>query len=290
MTAEQPQVFLIIGNAHGGSTITNIVVGQHDKVFSAGTMKGFPDNGQLVPDNTCSCGDEALACPFWSRVRESTEGAQSLLSRDHVLFSSILKDSRAEYVVDIDHGFVRLMELAGNPDLNVRVLYVNRSLWGVIHSQVKKSVERGEFKTPVFDFVKLCLKIGRSWAFKPRVFPKFCDSHGISHITVDYEQLCADPEAELNRVGNLSGLDYSEVGARIARERLLTMPEHLIRGNQKLRRENVIMLRFDDSYRKKRLYGARILAALGAAFGTLEARLLMSRKLRQMNERMESIS
>lgn len=290
MTPEQPQVCLIIGNAHGGSTITDIVVGQHDKVFSAGTMRAFPDNGQLVPDNTCSCGEEALVCPFWSRVRKSTEGVQSLRSRDQALFSSILDASSAECVVDVDHGFGRLVELAGNSALNVRVLYVNRSLWGIIHSQVRKSIERGEFRTPVVDFVKLCLKVGRGWAVKPRVLPRFCNSRGIQHTAVDYERLCADPETELNRVGELLGLDYSEVRERIARDRELTMPAHLIRGNQKLRRNKTITLRLDDSWHQKPQYGARLLAALGAAFGMLEAFLLMARKLRRMNERMERIS
>ncbi len=287
MKAGHIKVFLIIGNAHGGSTITNIVVGQHNKVFSAGTMRGFPDNGQLVADNHCSCGQEALACPFWSRVRQSTEGIYSLLSRDQLLISCIHQASSAEYVVDVDHGVVRLVELAANPGLDVRVLYVNRSLLGVIHSQVRKSVERDEFKMPVLDFVKLCLKIGRGWALRPHVCTQFCDLHDIPHTSLDYEKLCADPANELTPVGDFLGLDYSEVGARIARDRQLTMPEHLIRGNQKLRRAATITLRLDDSWHNKRQYGARILGALGAALGILEVRWLMSRKLRRMNEQME---
>lgn len=290
MMTGKPRVGLIIGNAHGGSTITNIVIGQHDKVFSAGAMRGFPGNGQLASDNTCSCGEAAPACPFWSRVKQGTEGIQSLRARDQALFSSILETSSAECVVDVDHGLGRLIELTANPGVNMRVLYVNRSLRGVIHSQVRKSIERGEFKTPVVDFLKLCLKVGRGWASKPRVLPRFCDLHGIAHIAVDYERLCADPETELNRIGRLLGLDYSEVGTRIARDRLLTMPEHLIRGNQKLRRNKTITLRLDESWHNKRGYASVLFAALGAAFGMLEARLLMARKLRRMNKRIERIS
>lgn len=281
---------LIISNAHGGSTVTNIAIGQHNSVFSAGTLKGFPDNSQLSPSNSCSCGAEGPTCSFWGRVASNVDLTQSLHDRDSALFSSILRESQCQVVVDVDHGLTRLVELLGNSALDVRVLYANRSLRGVIHSQVRKSVERGEFKRPVIDYIMLCLKVGRAWAIRPRISSRFCDLRGVRHIMIDYETLCREPEVELNLVGKLLDLDYAHVSDRISRERVLKMPSHLIRGNRKLRQNQTISLHLDDSWRSRRQYDARFFGALGAAFGLLEARLLMSQKLRKMGQQVGRIS
>ena len=281
---EVAKVCLVVGNAHGGSTITNLILGQHPDVFSAGSLRGFPDNGQLVAGNVCACGEPAVRCGFWSQVKDRLDQVQQIIDREHELYRLILEHSSRKIVVDVDHGLTRLRELLGNSRIDLHVVYVHRSLAGLIHSQVRKARERGELRRPIVDFVKLCIRVGRGWAFKKFVVPNFCESQSLPFYLVNYEKLCSAPDLELYRIGEVLGVDYSEVGARISQDRLLAMPEHLIRGNRKLRQNKEIQLRIDDSWKSSRQYVARFLAIMGATLGAISARLSMAKTLRQMTK------
>lgn len=285
---DEARVCLVVGNAHGGSTITNIMIGQHPEVFSAGSLRGFPHNGQLVAGNTCSCGEPASRCGLWSRVKDRVERVEDLGNRYRELYSSILEASAQKLVVDVDHGLTRLRELAGSPGLDLRIVYVRRSLAGLIHSQVRKSRERGELEKPVVDFIKLCLRVGRGWASKPVHVASFCDAQSIPYRFVNYEKLCSAPKLELHRIGDLLGLDYSQVGLRIRQDGVLTMPAHLIRGNRKLRQNKEIQLRVDDSWKSSRQYLAVFFALLGAAVGSLNVRNSMFKHSRQITRKFGS--
>lgn len=281
---EVAKVCLIVGNAHGGSTITNIILGQHPDVFSAGSLRGFPDNGQLVAGNVCACGDPAVRCGFWSQVKAKSDQVQQVIDREHELYRLILEHSSRKIVVDVDHGLTRLRELLGNSRIDLRVVYVHRSLAGLIHSQVRKSRERGELRKPIVDFVKLCIRVGRRWAFKKFVVPNFCESQSLPFYLVNYEKLCEAPDVQLRGIGEVLGVDYSEVGARISRNRVLLMPEHLIRGNRKLRQNTEVQLRLDDSWRSSRQYVARSLALVGAGIGSVSARLSKEKTFRRITK------
>lgn len=267
MRKKIPNVCLIIGNAHGGTTITNILIGQHPDVESVGSLRGFPENGQIVHDNFCSCGESAKTCSYWVKIVDHIDKDQSLFVLDRELFKKISEVSNTRYSIDVDHGFRRLIELALNQDIALKVVYVNRSIRGVLYSQIRKFKSKKESNWPIRYFVHMCLKVGLEWSMKKTIVKYYCESKDIDYLILDYSDLCFNPKNQLLKIGDLLNIDYNTIADRLEVDRQLKIPDHLIRGNQNLRRKDIITLRFDDSYLNKNNFTGRFLTFIGMTVG-----------------------
>ncbi|HET9888800.1 MAG TPA: hypothetical protein VFR10_14920, partial [bacterium] len=78
-------VIYILGYGRSGSTILDIVLGSDPEIQSVGELDLLSREWET---RSCSCGLSYSACPFWSRVRASTEsalGAHSMRERESIL-------------------------------------------------------------------------------------------------------------------------------------------------------------------------------------------------------------
>ena len=101
------KVVLVAGAAHGGTTITSIILGQHPEIFVTGKLRGFPRGDFFDPDNICSCGAAGGACPFWNRVRARYGDFEGMSERDQLsgLYAVISELSESQFVGDVTHNF-----------------------------------------------------------------------------------------------------------------------------------------------------------------------------------------
>lgn len=285
MKTNNPIVLIIIGSAHGGSTISNMVIGQHPEVFSVGTMQGFPDNGQLDEDNYCSCGVRAAECKFWRKVLQEVQDVPSGKEKESALFRSIHYHGGRKVVVDVAHGASRLTQLIDVPGIDLKVLYTLRPRRGVVFSNIRKGWERDEFARPWRDPIESALRIGRGWWLNQRMAEEFCRTRSVQFETMSYDELCRGPQSALDKPGQLLGLDYSGIGDQVAQGQPLTPPPHLIRGNRNLRFKTDIRLRRDEGYLQYKAPIQRVFAGLGTMGARMEYLVLGGRRLRRMIEK-----
>lgn len=277
------EVLYVVGSGHTGSTLMNIVLGQHPEITSHGELVYLARDG-WVSNKRCSCGTPANDCPFWSEVRrrwlervgadgvEVYVGLQDdferhrswprlLLQRykpskrfraysEHTraLFKTLQEVSGRPIVVDSSKEPPRAFALTMIPGLDLRLMHLMRDGRGVARSHDKKG--NSIWRTALFWIVANLA----SEQLLRRLGPG-------KSVRVRYEDLVADPGEELNRIGAVVGVDLTRVAAALSNGDDFKVG-HTIAGNR-LRHSKSVRLRPDEgswrdnlSIKKQRLFWA----------------------------------
>jgi hypothetical protein len=242
-------VLLVVGAAHGGTTIAAMLLAQHPEVFCAGELTDFPNGEQFAADNVCSCGVPARSCGFWRSVRDAS-GAEVGDRPPEIreVYTQIARLSGCRAIVDVSHGTSRARSLGSMDGLDLRVIKVVRPVEAVVDSQIRRSKERRHSRQHLFSRLMVACRAAFAWGMiENTVKPEMLDC---PVIEVSYDRLCADPAGELIRIGDEIGIDYECVASQLAsRPRELVRPCHMVRGNRKLRGKESVVLKRDDRYR-----------------------------------------
>jgi hypothetical protein len=62
------QIIYIMGSGHSGSTLLDIILGNHPDVVSVGELT-YLVRDAWIDNKRCACGTTGNECPFWSAVR-----------------------------------------------------------------------------------------------------------------------------------------------------------------------------------------------------------------------------
>jgi len=251
MTEQRPraQVVLLAGLPHGGTTITNILLGQHPAVFSAGNLGNFPHK-QL--HHFCSCGAPASECPFWLHIRNrfaAFAGREESRRMAH-LYETICQQSGSRYLVDVCLDTQRVHQLLRNPHVDFRLIHLIRDGKAVVHSRLRLDYEIGQLFGFGWKHLDRTLRTTYKWRRHVASLTKTGKNLGSKFLQIRYEDICHDISKSLDRIGTFLDLDYSQVKADLIRGRPLLQVPHLIRGKPALRRKRVreIVLTHDTRY------------------------------------------
>lgn len=258
METQGPKILYVIGTGHSGSTLLDVMLGAHSKVFGAGEMASVSFDG--IGKEICSCDKKALECSFWGRVLKEDydipglgiernvldsflgiskfrfrEGKSSVSVRKYLdinrdLYRKIFEVSGSEVVVDSSKEIDRAELLSRNNEFEILLVHLIRDGRGVMWSYKRKY---GKRLLGVFLWVFTNLK---AEIVKRR-------NSNVKSIRVRYEDLVEDPERELGRILDLVGLsfEFSMLGPQNER--------HQIRGNR-MRFSGVSEIKKDVSWKK----------------------------------------
>lgn len=251
----KPTLCLIIANPHGGSTISNLIIGQHKKTFSAGIKSGFPNKGQFDDDNYCSCGLKAKDCQFWTSLytnylKRESNGINYIINMEK-LYIEIIDQTGCSTIIDTDHSdkLIRLYSKFGS--INLKVIFIDRELEAVAYSRLKRDRKSFPDRNVLRIYSYLSPLIKR-WKNLPHEIHNACNELNIPLLRVNYESLCLDSKNELAKVGEFLQLNYDGVARAIENKDKLVKPEHLLKGNRALRNniDKGITLKYDSAFNK----------------------------------------
>ncbi|QIN77682.1 hypothetical protein GBA65_03210 [Rubrobacter marinus] len=229
------KVLYVLGDGRSGSTVLDIVLGNHPGVESVGEVRKVPTRGWEA-GNPCSCGRPMGECPFWSEVHEewvrrvgsddlkgfrklqgiyeSRGGILRLLAErarpserfrryarlNGALFGAIRAVSGKSVVVDSSKVPARALALSSVPGVELHLVHLIRDARGVAAS--RKKSDTGVASTPAWRSSMRWTEANllSEWV-RRRVDP--------AGLRVRYEDLAADPRRELGRIGTSVGLDLS---------------------------------------------------------------------------------
>ena len=263
----EPRILYVVGCGHSGSTLLDMLVSTHSRIFSAGEAKMF----RRSPETVCTCGAERwYSCPFWKRVDERMRadgepglGHESIEHGDPEVFSAynrrffraISAESGCDVVLDSSKDFSRLKSFL-NSDLHVEVIHLIRDPRGVVFSGLRKGRPiRGVSKK----YVRTHVSAARALLDVP-------------HIEVRYEDLAREPEREVARILEHLGLEFEP--DQLAGWRRIE--RHNFGGNR-MRLDDTETIRLDEAWRTEfsawqrfsiwmRTLPARARSRLGLAF------------------------
>lgn len=289
---DRPSVVYISGYGRSGTTVLDIALGQHPRIFGAGELTALTRH-VWVNNEYCACGCQVRDCPSWSRIIDLWVGdrdrevflrryralqgrVEGLLNAMPVfrragasaraleaygkdtarLFAAIAAVSGRDIIVDSSKMPGRAFALAAVPGIAVHVLHVVRDGRGVAWSLLKR-YDRD-------------VKAGLQREVKPRSLVRTATRWGLvnlatealgSHlepgrfVRVRYEDFTADPPGVLGRIGRSLGIDLGPIGADLQRGQP-AKPAHQIAGNR-LRMQGSINLVRDETWRSDMPAGKR---------------------------------
>ena len=176
------QTIFILSAAHSGSTLLDLMIGSHPECFSLGE---FCHVEQIIRGSrTCSiCGE---MCDFWSRFRERVDPPEyhqcaSECAGDKILIDSSKQlDWQKRSIANIDRFLV---------------IDLRRICYGALLYKLSKG--DGIRRKDVEKWVRTRKEI---------------DNHvrwlGANALSVNYEDLCEDPETVLNRICKFISIDF----------------------------------------------------------------------------------
>jgi hypothetical protein len=246
----KPKVALIAGAAHGGTTIPNLMLGQHPAVFATGKLRDFPHGDIFSEDNVCSCGEAAAACPFWSEVRKRFARYEHETDQVKIpaLFRLISELSGRQFIGDVTHntGYAEL--LLGIRDIDLYLIHVVREGRGVVYSGLRRDYRAGLLEHYGYSHLRKVAKLSRRWSEQIAQLSRLERQLGPKAVRLQYEELCSDPRAALRPLGACLGLDFDAIGEALGSGQPFQRMPHLLRGNIKLRTSDRIVLRQDRTY------------------------------------------
>lgn len=261
---ETTRVIYLLGTSYSGSTLLGYLLGAFPEVFNAGELKQF----NRIPDlreRTCACGATVADCPFWSdvdfqayRIYNKPIRTQKLLgafrliapgtdlSKPHppktedveflqLLYRKMRVDGYGNrYLLDASKSIYRLLHLLQYPELDLRIIYIERGIQGNVSSFIK--AEEG--------FWRGLLTYKANHFLIPRLLRR--TQHPNIHIR--YDRLCAKPDEEFDRLGRFLNLDTSGLVEKV-RQRTY----HVFTGSQSQRQFQTGFegLQLDESWKKR---------------------------------------
>jgi hypothetical protein len=274
------KVVILGGTSFCGSTPLAIMLDSHRAIVSSGEMQFRQDPGS----HHCSCGATIADCRFWREVAAemSREGSDFAIGRDSLLFElggnpltrlllvrslrSNALDTLRDSVLHRRWACGRRLELVGRHNqafISGILAITGKSLFvdGSKDPLRYRYIERYTDLQPLFlhlvrdapGFVNSCIKNvqrnvkssitlwNRMATNCTRVYDSLPEER---RLRVRYEDLCADPERELNRIASWAGVERFPWPVDFA------SAEHHIMGNR-MRHEPLANIALDESWRKQ---------------------------------------
>ena len=274
------RVLYILGCGRSGSTILDTVLGNHPDVTSAGEATRVAHDA-WVGEARCACGQPGSVCEFWNDVRQrwtdrvgqidiarfvkiTREVETGRFWRHHLLeeaqrqnpllldygrltgglLAAIRDASQKTWIVDSSKGSTRALALAMIPGVQLRVVHLVRDCRGVAWSR-KKQFKRDDKSGVLRDDPGM--KVWRTAMVWNSGNMRCCsvrrqlpEEHS---IRVRYEDFVSDPRGEIERIGQLTGLDLDELAQRVTSGGVMSVG-HTVSGNR-LRMLRSVRLRPD---------------------------------------------
>ena len=274
-----------MGAGHSGSTILDIVLGNHPEVVAVGELYKLPRSGWVRSDDRrCACGQPIHRCPFWTEVhdrwidRVGLDGVGAYIglqdrfersrsvwprllserfhpSSDFTLYGSmtdalyrtVLDVSGKRVVVDSSKPPVRNYALLLNDRLDVRVVHLIRDGRGVAWSRSKSRARDVEGGAPRDRVGTSPRRSSVDWLVANLESEWVARTRGAGRITsLRYESFVEDPQDALRTVAALVGEDLAPLGRALAEGRPMDVGHNV--GGNRLRMSKNIVLRADYAW------------------------------------------
>lgn len=216
---DKPLILYIVGSGHSGSTLLDVLLSSHERVFGLGEVekigaKFFLERG------TCACGERFRNCTFWKplwnklqryskkRIRHIRRSRTDfLLNRPRYYFRTqsnelatvdeyrlsnkmvieyVKKTTGAEVLIDSTKSLDRLEFLQNTNEYEVKALHLVREGLGVVWSNYKKT---GKY----WPFMK-------QWAFENIKVEIAKKRSEYKYLTVFYSDLVERPDETLEQI------------------------------------------------------------------------------------------
>jgi hypothetical protein len=263
----KPKILYILGSGRSGSTILDMLLGNHENIESFGEIANLAAAGWMN-NEYCSSGDKVNESPFWNSIksdflkRANDEDAivklsainkqvnkkknilnhfffgkipagikEEFLFFNECLFEALFNETGKDIIVDSSKMPLRGELLACSKKFDVYFIHLIRDGRKVLESlqvELKASLEKG-VQTTIKK--RNLFKVAFFWHVMNICAEKVCAKHKQKSIAIKYEDFLKDPSYELKRIGNLLNLNVQSI-IEIAVMKKVIKPFYTVAGNR----------------------------------------------------------
>ena len=233
----------IAGSSHSGSTLLDLLLGSHPAIESVGEAKKIPAVAARIragENPLCTCREPVVTCAFWRQVMPADPAElQKNAAANAALFRSALTSGGKQIALDSSKTSGRAEMLARSELFDLTLVHLVRDSRAIAYSNRRKQSRAPAEQQGAYRLVPSV----RGWRkLNLRTRRLFRDRPGVRYVPIRYEDLTADPRAELQRVLEAVGLPWEESMLRYREH-----THHNIEGNR-MRMETGSAIRADNEY------------------------------------------
>ncbi len=284
-TEKEPiRVIYIVGCGRSGSTVLDMMLGNHADVTGVGELCMI--RGAFRNKRYCSCQHDVLECDFWSAVGEDWNSRPAMsvgdydrlqkkyerfracggiswtaylknravpsaefrrfLDQTYELYSSISKASGNKIIVDSSKAPLRAALLAQTPGIDLRLVHLVRDSRGVAWSRMKSLKSNAQAGVFRDSSGKGVSYSSLYWMLVNGISDWNRRSNLNRSMLLRYEDLVTKPGEAVERISELSDTDFTPVIGKIERGESIGTG-HIFSGNR-LRMESQIRLKPDTEW------------------------------------------
>jgi hypothetical protein len=286
--AEEPvKVLYIVGFRRSGSTLLDIVLGNHPSIESVGEL-GMISRSGWIDNQYCGCGKRVNDCPFWSNVRYEwiervgVDNAEKYLELQeifhsyrslprmlrerrrpspqfrayvrstHALFEAIREVSGKPIVLDSSKNQLRALTLSMAPGIDLYPIHLIRDVRGVAASQKKTFAKDDEAGIPRNIKASPAWNSAVLWIVANLLSELVRRQLGPGKSSrIRYEDFTADPREILDELGRLFQLDLTETADAVSAGKAMRVGHNI--GGNRLRMQKDVQMRPGAESWKNRL-------------------------------------
>lgn len=278
------KVIYIMGLGRSGSTLLDLVLGNHSSIESVGELRNLPLLGWMKP-GICSCGATAGDCDYWQNVRalwtakigagkierlielqDRYERIRSFprLVRNRLqtsfafreygemvsaLYQAIQQVSGKSMIVDSTKYPARAYALLQTREIDLYLVHLVRDGRAVIWSCIRKPNTNPDGSALHIDAVELARRTSLHWLRVNLACDVLLSLPSTRGVRVRYEDLVEKPSDALVPIGNMMGLDMAHLARDLASGEEMRVG-HMIAGNR-VRMSGAVRLKPDLEWKEK---------------------------------------
>lgn len=279
----------ILGRGHNGSTVFNLLLGNHPDIESVGE---FSSGFQRGIEEKCSCGSNFHECKLWSQVLTNLNKNpdwigvndysnmlnyldqfyrlpqvftglflpewvyNQYIPMSRLLFKEVTKVSNTTSLVDSSKELSRATFLISNFPEKTRIIYLVRDGRAMIWSFLKRFKMSGHIKIMgkrrkmrAEIFVVLYTILSLVFSQIHTAILKF--QHPDKILTVKFENLYNNPAEEFDRIGSFVGKDFSNIAAKIKSGGKFSIGHNIGGNSMRYSKEGTFVFKPDDSWKEQ---------------------------------------
>jgi hypothetical protein len=277
------QIIYIAGYGRSGSTLLDIILGDHPRAISLGeTVRIIED--YLNPDSTCSCGVRLNECSFWSKIinriypaqteeelikiKENQRTIESKFGLFRIVgpfyssakerytflindfFNTVFDESHKDVVIDSSKSAYgaawRAYALSKYCKYPIKIIHLTRDGKSVVASKLRGDNRKLRMGiNHVQSMAALRGIIGWNIANLIMGITKILVKKD-SYLFIQYERFIHEPQKVLREIESFTGLSYEEAEKKIINNEPFEIG-HLIGGNRITNQKNIVLRRTDNS-------------------------------------------
>jgi hypothetical protein len=227
----------VLGVPHCGSTLLGMMLNSHPDIACVGEM--VLTGRAIANQRPCSCGQQIESCSFWQALLPILKPRDTNDYRRYTvaMYEQIRTSLGKRVLVDLSKAFAwRMTRSIFSPWKRERAGYIFliRDSRAVVSSKPPSGQKLDEVLTQ-----------HKKWM---RRLVRFAGRQGDRNLTVHYEDLCANPRAEMLRICEWMGVPFNETMLNPYGRRDI---HHFVNSSISKYTWDSKEIRLDDSWRRK---------------------------------------